>query len=50
MKPEKGSSFVLQIQPNRKKFEKSIAMNWGFDNFLAPRRPKGRQDSMFANR
>jgi len=35
---------------NLKYFEKSIAMNPAFDNFTAPRRPKGCQDSMFANR
>jgi len=35
---------------NLKYFEKSIAINLVFDNFTAPRRPKGRQDSMFANR
>jgi hypothetical protein len=34
----------------RKKVEKSIAINSAFDNFTAPRRPKGRLDSMFANR
>jgi hypothetical protein len=36
--------------PNQKKFKKDIALKPGFDIFLAPRRPKGRQDSMFANR
>jgi hypothetical protein len=31
-------------------FQKVIAIDFHFDNLRFPRRPQGRQDSMFANR
>jgi hypothetical protein len=45
-----GIGWGAVIVTASKYFQKSIALNSKFDNFLAPRRPQGRLDSMFADR
>jgi hypothetical protein len=39
-----------QVLDSIKILQKALALYSGSDNLRAPRRPKGRQDSMFADR